>query len=317
MTVPLVVLAALSVARRRARPAVGARRLARRLPARPSASSPPVAAPSTRPSRSRRASTSSRPSSALAAAFTIWRDRVSSTRYEPSVPRARLALGRRLRRDHRAPARRARRAFGDDVVEPQRHRRRRRRRRRWGAPQRRGPAQGPVGLRAPLRPGHGARPRRDHRLPRGEGRVSVHSSFWLDRADRRCPLVGALGGRVRAQARGPRLRWSPSPPRASSSSSRSSWPVLYNDHVAGRRHLRLRDAPRPVGTLRPGLRRGDRRDLAADGRADRAGAARRAARRARQAPRARLRRLAAAADVASRWAASSPTTCSSSSSSSS
>ena len=56
--------------------------------------------------------------------------------------------------------------------------------------------------------------------------------------------------------------------------------VLYNGHAA-RRDVRLRVAPRPGRALRPGLRRRRRRDLAADGRPDRARAAARPVGRAR------------------------------------
>jgi len=55
----------------------------------------------------------------------------------------------------------------------------------------RGAAQGAVGLRASLRPGHGPRPRRRAGLSRSEGRVVMHSSIWLTLLIV-VPIAGAL-----------------------------------------------------------------------------------------------------------------------------
>src|SRR5487761_2242858 len=114
------------------------------------------------------------------------------------LPRGGVALGRRLRRDHRpAPHRGV--AGGQRRRRAPRHRRRRGRGGRRGAPQRRGAAQGPVGLRAPLRPGDRAGDRRDRRVPRDEGGLVVHSSLWLT-ALLALPALGALVvARLRAE----------------------------------------------------------------------------------------------------------------------
>ena len=206
--------------------------------------------------------------------------------------------------------------FGDDVIEPKVIDGAVDRRGGRRSSKRRGPAQGAVGLRAPLRPRDGARPRGRPGLPRSEGRLVMHSSIWLTLLIV-VPLAGALGAALAQKVDGARLRGGRRDLGRRTGRSRSSSPCLYNAHVAGAQTFDF--ATRHVLSAPFGLAYdvAHRRHLAPHGRPDRARRAAGAARRPRPPPGTGLRRVAAAADVLHDGQLPVATTSSSSSSSSS
>src|SRR5487761_2572541 len=130
------------------------------------------------------------------------------------LPRGGVALGRRLRRDHRPAPHRG-------VAGGQRRRRAPRHRRRRGRGGRRG---------APQRPGDRAGDRRDRRVPRDEGGLVVHSSLWLT-ALLALPALGAL---VVARLRAEGAAYTVGVAVAGLEAALSLVVVLlYNAHVAG------------------------------------------------------------------------------------
>ena len=223
----------------------------------------------------------------LAAAFAIWRDRVSDPRLEPAF------LQRVWRWDDaydaaigeaphggRRPGRRRRRAAD--------HRRRRARPGGERAPQRRGRAQAPVGLRAPVRAGHGARDGGARGLRGGEGRL-MHSSAWVDAL----LIVPAAGAVAAALSR--RAAYAVAVVTGLALAALTTVVVvLYNSHAAGGFDF----ASRHVLAAPFGLAYdvGVDGTQPADGRPDHARAAARPVGGARARARGPLRRLAARAD---------------------
>jgi hypothetical protein len=194
----------------------------------------------------------------ILAAFSIWRNITESAALRVVVLRARLALGRLLRRHDRSPAHRRPRQFGDDVIEPKVI---------DGAVTgvavsvRAAPRVCARSSRASCASTHWRRcsARGHHRLSRREGGLDALLDLWLTLLIV-VPLVGALGGDADAQDRRVGLRVAvvtASVEMVLSLVSRCSTTI-----TSPAPRPSTSPAPRALGAFRAGLRRGARRHLA-------------------------------------------------------